>query len=409
MADDRIPASESSTARPLAKRVKMKGKNKLPRGIRRRGNALVVSFAGPDGRIERRSLGPVSLQFAEEQRKIFQRQVREGVYVGCKPRVKETVYTVADLWDVYLRTYRNRGGKDDGRLVIAWNHLKPMFERKRVDEVSTALIEEYIAARQAERMQNATINRECAALRAAFIRGTKVTPRMVISLPAFPSRLPENPPRKGFIVEAQYKTLVANAKQLWLRALIACAYSFGFRKGELLNLHVRQVDLLDRWIELEEGTTKNNEARKVKMTPEVFELLSACCLGKKPDDFVFTREACAQVVDPRKEWYDLCVSSGLGRWVPAKRKNGEEFNAYRGLNLHDFRRSAIRNMTRRGVSETVAMKISGHKTISVFKRYNIVDERDLAEATRLIEAGRQQDVSGSKTDTKSDTSTYAHS
>jgi hypothetical protein len=142
---------------------------------------------------------------------------------------------------------------------------------------------------------------------------------------------------------------------------------------------------------------------------ELLELLSACCQGKKADDFVFTRGTCAQVVDPRKEWYDLCVRSGLGHWVPAKRMNGEEFNSYQGLNLHDFRRSAIRNMTRRGVSETVAMRISGHKTISVFKRYNFVDERDLAEATQLIEAGRQLDVSGAETDTKSDTSTYAHS
>jgi len=384
-------------------------KQKLPRGVRRRGTSLVVSFAGPDGRIERRSLGPVSVQYAEEQRKIFQRQVREGVYEGHKPRVKETVYTVADLWDIYLRNYRNRGGKDDGRLEIAWNHLKPLFEKKLVAEVSTALIEQYIAERQAQGLQNATINRECAALRAAFIRGTKVTPRMVTSLPAFPSRLPENPPRKGFITDKEYAVLVKNAKELWLRALIACAYSFGFRKAELLNLHVRQVDLFDRWIELEEGTTKNGEARKVKMTPEAFELLSACCQGKKPDDFVFMRADKQHVCDPRKEWYDLCVRSGLGHWVPAKRKNGKEFNAYRGLNLHDFRRSAIRNMTRRGVSETVAMKISGHKTISVFKRYNIVDERDLEQASKLIEAGRQLDVSGPETDTKSDTSTYAHS
>ncbi len=139
------------------------------------------------------------------------------------------------------------------------------------------------------------------------------------------------------------------------------------------------------------------------MTSEAYELLRACVAGKKPEDFVFTREGGHRVVDPREEWYSLCVSSGLGQWIPAKRKNGEEFNAYRGLNLHDFRRSAIRNMTRRGVSETIAMRISGHKTASVFRRYNIVDERDLERAARLIEAGR----SGSETDTKSDTSSFA--
>ncbi len=144
------------------------------------------------------------------------------------------------------------------------------------------------------------------------------------------------------------------------------------------------------------------------MTPEGFEPPSAC-LGKKPDDFVLTYETCAQVVDPRKEWYDLCVRFGLGHRVPAKRKNGEEFNRYQGLNLHDLRRSVIRIMTRRGVSEAVAMQISGHKTSSVFKRYNIADERDLEQASKLIEAGRQLDVSTTKTDTKSDTSTYAHS
>src|ERR1700724_2952539 len=88
MAENRIPASESSPSTPITKKTNMKGKNKLPRGIRRRGSSLVVSFAGPDGRLERRSLGPVSLQYAEEQRKIFQRQVREGVYEGHKPRVR---------------------------------------------------------------------------------------------------------------------------------------------------------------------------------------------------------------------------------------------------------------------------------------------------------------------------------
>ena len=103
-----------------------------------------------------------------------------------------------------------------------------------------------------------------------------------------------------------------------------------------------------------------------------------------------TGTSTSRVVDPRQEWYDLCVAANLGVYVPAKRKNGEEFKSYHGLNLHDFRRSAIRNMIRRGISEKVAMKISGHKTRSVFDRYNITDEKDLADAALKIEAGRKE-------------------
>jgi hypothetical protein len=116
---------------------------------------------------------------------------------------------------------------------------------------------------------------------------------------------------------------------------------------------------------------------------------------------VFTREDGGHVVDPRQDWYDLCVASGLGVYVPAKRKNGEDYKKYRGLNLHDFRRSAVKAMKQRGIPDRVVMQIGGWRTRAVFNRYFLVDEEELADAAKRIENGRKaRPVASSATQTK---------
>ena len=115
---------------------------------------------------------------------------------------------------------------------------------------------------------------------------------------------------------------------------------------------------------------------------------------------MFTRSDGKPVRDFRDAWANACCGAGLGQLLcpkcagPVDRENkcapcNREWNPtqlkYRGLIFHDLRRTAVRNMTRRGIPERVAMQISGHKTRSIFDRYRIVSERDLRDAAYRME------------------------
>ncbi len=122
------------------------------------------------------------------------------------------------------------------------------------------------------------------------------------------------------------------------------------------------------------------------MTAELFELMKACCSGKKPDAHVFTREDGTPVSDPREDWQAACVAAGLGKYVPARNASGEDYQKYVCLTPHDLRRSAVRGMDRANVPQSVAMRISGHRTAEVFRRYDITSDADLRAAARKLES-----------------------
>jgi hypothetical protein len=93
-------------------------------------------------------------------------------------------------------------------------------------------------------------------------------------------------------------------------------------------------------------------------------------------DLVFHRDG-KPLVDFRKAWATSCIAAGL--YHVERDAAGKAIKAPDRL-FHDLRRTAIRNMTRRRVPETVAMRISGHRTRAVFDRYNITSEDDLRAA-----------------------------
>lgn len=309
--------------------------------------------------------------------KLLKRRLAE---VETKTYIPRTNVKVDELIADMFAEYRQQGRKSITTVEWRWKkHLEPFFRKLPADDLNTDLAQRYCAKREDERASGGSINRELAILKRAFHLAMKRTPPKVRACPVIPM-YKESTPRTGFLEDAQYTPLAMECSKvgLWLRALLTTAYSFAFRKGELLSLRVKQIDLANSTIRLEAGTTKNGEGRVIVMTREVKTLLTACILGKQPDDFVFTR--------PDKKRKDGTLVKG--KPVKGFRKIWDKVwsrAGVPGLLFHDLRRSGVRNLRRLGVQESVAMRISGHKTRSVFERYNIVDGADLADTASKLD------------------------
>src|SRR5262245_1507733 len=211
--------------------------------------------------------------------------VSAGNFLG--PRVEQI--TVNELFDDLLQDY-----KMHEQFFLwperSWNaHLKDYFggaklplEKNAVyggmkaSRVGTTQIAGYVSRRQSEGASKSTINRELALLRRAFSLGFDSEPQKVVRVPKFKRFIvsEQGNERRGFVEEAEYRKLAELAAgQLWLRGLLALAYTYGFRKAELLEMKCSQVDLLNDTVCLYSGETKNGEGRIVALTKECRELV----------------------------------------------------------------------------------------------------------------------------------------
>jgi integrase len=373
---------------------------KLPKGIQIRGQAYIAYVTSPNGKAIRKAIGVVGCVGAKELvrlRASLEQDVRAGLYpVKGEPQAPESPsVTCVDLWLAYRKECMTREVTPRmDRLLLGWKHLEPIFGSRPASTVKPSEIADYVAGRRSAGIAAATCNREVAVLKAAFRHGARL--ELVERIPMFPKKLKEPSPRAGFVEESQYQVLAKNAGELWLRTFVAVGFNFGWRKSEILNLRVRNVDLLENWLSLD--TSKNGEGRRVKIPASMRMLLSACITGKNPNDFVLTRRDGSRIAQPRKDWYHLCCVSGLGKL--------DDDGHYNGLQMHDLRRSGVRRMRRKGIAESIAMKISGHKTASVFKRYDITDDRDLEQAAKLLEVASKVPENESENRHKNVTSSF---
>jgi integrase len=239
-----------------------------------------------------------------------------------------------------------------------------------IRELTTETGRQFVRARKAEGAGNAVINRSLACLRRMLKLAYEE--RKIAAVPII-RLLKEPPARTGTVSEEKFDELLA-ALPTHLRPLVCFLYWTGVRGAEAFAIEWDQVDLDEGLIRLREGETKNDEARSIPLASPVLMLLRKI---EPKTGRVFDR------TNLRKEWQKACVAVGLGTLTEVEDKPYDPI--YRGLNIHDLRRSALTELTRHGVHTFVAMKISGHKDPSVFQRYNIVNTEDIQAAMRLRE------------------------
>ena len=253
--------------------------------------------------------------------------------------------------------------------------LLAFFADRRASALGDADFTAYAKHRQGDGRANGTVNRELSILGTALKLGKERG--KVLQLPVI-HLLQEADPRQGFFEMEQFEAVRTRLPDD-LKLAVTIMYTYGWRLGEVMALQISQVDLKAGTLRLEPGTTKITEGRVVYLTPELTALLSAQIgrvkqlsrqLGRVLPDLFTHLSGCYQGTprrDFRKAWDKALKTVGLAGWL-----------------RHDFRRTAVRNMERTVVPRSIAMKMTGHKTESVYRRYAIVCEQDLKEAMQRL-------------------------
>lgn len=280
--------------------------------------------------------------------------------------------TFQDLVNGLERDYRRNGRRSLDRAQDAVDHLRSYFGQSRAIEIVTSSIDQYVDYRMdIDGAAAGTVAYEVAIFRRMF----NLAENVLGKVPKFPSIKNQNV-RKGFFEEHEFAAFLPHFEKP-LQPLLTFAYLTGWRiQSEIFPLTWTQVDFTAGEVRLEPGTTKSDEGRTfpIGMFPELEELLKGqrAYTDQVQRDtnrivkWVFHR-AGEPVRSIRGAWKAALEESKIGKKIP-----------------HDFRRTAVRRLERAGVPRSVAMRLVGHKTEEIYRRYAIVGKNDLVDGVKRL-------------------------
>jgi len=372
----------------------------------RKGSRFLWIKYHQNGRVIRESTETTNMNAARRMLRTREGDVERGIPI--EPKVGRISFdeAVTDLLNEYQAN--GRTSLDDARRRIAL-HLEPFFRNRRMSSISTSDIRAYIAKRQTEGsvvrrakqverdgtqvevpeerrpVSAGEVNRELTTLKRMF--SLSVQAGKLRFKPHIPM-LRENNVRSGFFEPEQYLAILKHLPESF-RPVVTFAYVTGWRiNSEVLTLEWRQVDLGAGEVRLDPGTTKNREGRVFYLPAKLK------CLLEEQRRVADQVQRDKGMIVPHVFFHAVETKDGKLAERTGRRITGSGFyHAFRRARRaagcpasipHDLRRTAVRNMVRAAIPERVAMQLTGHKTRSVFERYNVVSDGDLREAARRL-------------------------
>ena len=282
-------------------------------------------------------------------------------------------FRIDDMTELLRRDYRINKRRSLKRAERAFKHLRRHFANHRAIDITDHMVDAYVDHRLGiDNAANASVKYEISMLKRMYRLARKVIGGYK---PEFPNIRVSNT-RTGFFEETEFRALLENLNE-WVKGPMEFAYLTGWRlRSEVLTLLWKQVDFEAGEVRLEPGTTKNDEGRTFPFAvlPELEAMLRrqrerTDALQKETGriiPWVFHHNG-KRIVEYRKSWQTATEKVGLAGKIP-----------------HDFRRTAVRNLERAGVPRSVAMKLVGHKTESIYRRYAIVARQDLVDGLKRL-------------------------
>jgi integrase len=291
--------------------------------------------------------------------------------------------TLAEMWKTYASAR-----KDELRSwATVEGHARHLLRILGPDrDVATLSLDDVDAYRAQRRQEEtprgelcrpATRNHELSTLRAA-LNFTVARKRLAVNPLGGMKREREDNTRQTALTEDDLAKLLPKCTW-WLKPLVLLAFDSGMRREELRLLRHDQLEGDGAAILISPKNTKTGRGRRIPLTSRTSAVLRAF---PRFGDYVFANPAST------RPWGKGTLDEAFRKAVKRAGLKGATGETVR---FHDLRRSFATNARRRGVSETVVMKLTGHRTRSVFDRYNIVAPAELDEAVALLEVGSNRE------------------